>query len=97
MSSSGRGFTEPPEPILPTRAIAVNRPYLCRRLRLLLLLKRMNNEENDCDADTGIGHVERRPRMREWHMQIEEQKIDHMSVKQAVGQISEHTREQERE
>ena len=50
----------------------------------------MNDEENDGDADTGIGHVERRPGMREGHMQVEEQKIDHVTVKQAVSEISEH-------
>jgi len=57
----------------------------------------MNDEENDGDADRGIGHVERRPGMREGHMQVEEQKIDHVTVKQAVSEIPEHAGEQERE
>ncbi len=57
----------------------------------------MNDEENNGDTDTGIGHIERRPRMGEWHMQIEQQKIDHVPVKQTVGQISEHACEQERQ
>ena len=50
----------------------------------------MNDKENDGDGDTGIGHVKCRPRVRERHMQIEEQKIDHVTVKQAVSQISQH-------
>ena len=50
----------------------------------------MNDKEKNGDADTGIGHVERRPGMREGHMQIKEQEIDHVTVKEAVGQISEH-------
>ena len=45
----------------------------------------MDDEENDGDADRGIGYVERRPRMGERHMQIEEQKIDHVAVKQAIS------------
>ena len=57
----------------------------------------MNDEENDGDADRGIGHIERRPRMGERHMQIKEQEIDHVTVKQAVSQISEHAGEQERQ
>ena len=57
----------------------------------------MNNKENNGNADTGIGYVEGRPRTREWHMQIEQQKINHVSVKQAVSQISEHAGEQERQ
>ena len=57
----------------------------------------MNDKENNGDADAGICHIERRPRMREWHMQIEQQKIDHVPVKHAVSEIPEHAREQERE
>ena len=57
----------------------------------------MNDKEDDRDADTGISHVECRPRTRQWHMQIEQQKINHVSVKQAVSQISEHAGEQERQ
>ena len=57
----------------------------------------MNDKENNGNADTGIGHVERRPRMRERHMQIEQQKINHVPVKQAVCKIPEHASDQERE
>ena len=57
----------------------------------------MNDKENDGDADAGIGHVERRPRMRERHMEIEQQEIDHVSVKHAVSQVPEHAGNQKRE
>jgi hypothetical protein len=57
----------------------------------------MNDEENDSDGDAGIGHVECRPRTRERHVQIEQQKIDHVPVKQAISEVPEDTREQERE
>ena len=57
----------------------------------------MNDEKDNRDADAGIGHVERRPRMRKWHMQIEEQKIDYVPVKHAVSQIPKHASEQERQ
>jgi hypothetical protein len=57
----------------------------------------MNDKENNGDADTGIGNVERRPWTREGHMQIEEQKIDHVPVKHAVSQIPKHASKQERE
>ena len=50
----------------------------------------MNDKENNGDTDAGIGHVERWPRMRERHMKVEQQKIDHVPVKQTVSQISEH-------
>jgi len=77
---------------LPTAKMAGEAPTLqflgpYHRVRLS---KRMNDEENDGDADRRIGHVERRPRMGERHMQIKEQEIDHVTVKQAVSQISEH-------
>ena len=57
----------------------------------------MDDEENNRDADAGIGHVECRPWMGEGHVQIEQKKIDYMPVKQTVRQVSKYTREQERE
>src|SRR5882724_1249023 len=83
--------------MLLARAIEVNRPTSCRLRRRLFLSKRVNDKENNGDTDTGIGHIERWPRMGEWHMQVEQQKIDHVPVKQTVGQISEHACEQERQ
>src|SRR5438552_17566409 len=84
-------FTEPPAYTLLARAIEVNRPTSYRLRRRFLLSKRVNDKENNGDADTGIGHVERRPRMRERHMQIEQQKIDQVPVQQSVSQIPENT------
>ena len=57
----------------------------------------MNNEENDRDADTGIGHVECGPRMCERDVQIEQEKIDDVSIEETISQISEHAREQQGE
>ena len=57
----------------------------------------MNDEENDGDTDAGIGHIERRPRMREREVQVEQEKIDHVAVKQAISQVSQHARKQERQ
>ena len=57
----------------------------------------MNDKEDDRDADTGISHVECRPRTRERHVQIKQQKIDDVTVKQAISEIPEHAGEQERE
>ena len=44
--------------------------------------------KHDGDANAGVGHVKGRPGMRERNMQIEEQKIDDVTVEQTVGQIS---------
>ena len=52
------------------------------------LSKRMNDKAADRDADAGVGDIKRRPGMRERNVQIEEQKIDHVTVKQAIGQVS---------
>ena len=57
----------------------------------------MNDKENNCDADTGIGHVERRPRMREGHMQIEEREIDDVTVEETVREVAHDPGQQERQ
>src|SRR5205085_11834804 len=72
-------------------------PWLHRRRSFLLRPKRMNNEENDGDANAGIGDVEGRPGMGEGHVQIEEQKIDYVPVKQAIGEIPKHAPKQQRQ
>ena len=54
----------------------------------------MDNEQNNGDADAGIRHIERRPWMRQRYMQIEQKKINYVTVKQSVCQISEHACEQ---
>src|SRR4030095_7241337 len=50
--------------------------FLGSRCRSFTSPKRMNNKQDDCNRDAGIGDVERRPGMRVWNVQIEEEKID---------------------
>ena len=60
----------------------------------------MNKEEDNGDADAGIGHVKGRPRVQKrGHVpaEIEQEKIDHVPVKKTIGQIAEHAGEQKRE
>ena len=57
----------------------------------------MDDEEDDRDADAGIGNVERGPWMRERHVQIEEREIDHVTVEESVGQVAHNSGEQKRE
>ena len=57
----------------------------------------MNDKTNDRDANTGIGNIERRPRMRVGKVEIEKKKIDDVSVKKAIGQVSQDASEQERQ
>ena len=54
----------------------------------------MNYETNNCHANAGVGHVKCRPWVCERNMQVEEQKIDDVTMDQAVGEISKHTRQQ---
>src|SRR5690348_5643332 len=74
-----------------------HRPRLQLRRRFLLRSERMDDEENYSDADARVRDIERRPRVRKWHMQIEEQKIDHVTVKQSVRQISKNSGQQQGE
>ena len=53
----------------------------------------MNDEENDRDADAGVGHIECRPGMqkrRDMGPEIEEKEIDNVSVEKTISEISEH-------
>ena len=59
--------------------------------------KRMNDETDHCYANTRIGQIKGRPGMSQRHVQIEQQKIDYVTVKQPISQIAEHTREQQRQ
>jgi hypothetical protein len=56
----------------------------------------MNNKQDDGNRDTGISDIERGPGMRIGNVQIEEEKIDHMSIKKAIGKISQDASQQER-
>src|SRR5438105_1767176 len=49
--------------------------------------QRVNDETENGDANAGIGDIEGRPRVSKRDMQIEEQKIDNMSVTETIGQI----------
>jgi hypothetical protein len=48
----------------------------------------MDNEEHDRNRDARIGDVKRRPRIGVADMQIKKKKVDHVSVEQAICQIS---------
>lgn len=58
------------------------------RSLLFRLLERMNDEADHGDADAGVGHVKRGPRVRERDVQIEEQEIDDMTVQETIGEVS---------
>ena len=51
-------------------------------------LERVDNEADHRNADAGVGDVKRRPRVRERDVQIEEQKIDDMTVEETIGEVS---------
>jgi len=57
----------------------------------------MNDKTNHRDRNAGISDIERRPGMSKGNMQIEEKKIDNMSVEKAVGKISKNAGEQQGE
>ena len=57
----------------------------------------MNDEADDRDANTGIGHVESRPGLGETDVQVKEKKIDDISVAEAIGQVAENAREEQSE
>src|SRR5205823_14567639 len=62
----------------------------------LLLPKRMNDEQYHCNRDAGVGDIECRPGMRIGNVQIEKEKIDHVSVKKAISKISHDPRQEKR-
>jgi len=57
----------------------------------------MNDEENHSNRDTRISDIECGPGMRVRNVQIEKKKIDHMSIKKAIGKISQDAGEQKRQ
>ena len=57
----------------------------------------MNNKQHHRNRDTGVCDIKRRPRMRIWDVQIEEEKIDYVPVKKAIGQISQNSGEKKRQ
>ena len=56
----------------------------------------MNNKKHDGNGDAGIGDIEGRPGMGEPNMQIEKKKIDHVTVKKTIGEISQNAGKQKR-
>ena len=54
---------------------------------------RMRRRPDDGDADARVGHVKGRPGIGEADVEIKEQKIDDMTVEEAVGQVAENTGE----
>jgi hypothetical protein len=57
----------------------------------------MNDKTNHRDGNAGISDIERRPGMSERNMQIEEKKIDDVSVEKAIGKIPQDAGEQQGE
>ena len=48
----------------------------------------IDHEAGHGDADAGIGDVKGRPGIGEADMEIEEEKIDHVSVEESIGEIA---------
>ena len=62
-----------------------------------LLPKRLNDKQHYRNRDTRIGDVKRRPGIGVADVQIKKEKIDHVSVKQAICQISQNPGKEKRE
>ncbi len=65
--------------------------------RTFLLPKRVNDKQHYRNRDTRIGDVKRRPGIGEADVQIKKEKIDYVSVKQAICQISQNPSKEKRE
>src|SRR5262245_52048456 len=57
----------------------------------------MNDKQHYRNRDARIGNVKRRPGIGVADVQIKKEKVDHMSVKQAICQISQNTGKQKRQ
>src|SRR5678815_3875653 len=62
-----------------------------------LLPKRMNDKQRYRNRDARIGDVKRRPRIGVADVQIKKEKVDHVSVKQAICQISQNPGKEKRQ
>jgi hypothetical protein len=47
----------------------------------------MNDETGNRDTNAGVGYIERRPRIGERDVEIEEEEINDVTMEQTVGQI----------
>ena len=56
----------------------------------------MNDKQHDRNRDAGVGNIEGRPGIGISNVQIEKQKIDHMSVEEAISQIAQNPSEKKR-
>jgi hypothetical protein len=65
--------------------------------RTFLLAKRVNDKQHYRNRDARIGDVKRRPRIRVADVQIKKEKVDHVSVKQAICQISQNPGKEKRQ
>ncbi len=93
MQPGGDGFKKPFSVRAGKRSLSTTH---CTSRRGFALAERMHDEADHCDADAGVGDVKGRPGIREGDVQIEKQKVDHMPVQQAVGEIAHHAGEKER-
>ena len=62
-----------------------------------LFPKRVNDKQHHRNRDTRIGDVKRRPGIGEADVQIKKEKVDHVSVKQAICQISQNAGKEKRQ
>ncbi len=57
----------------------------------------MNDKQHYRNRDARIGDVKRRPRIGVADVQIKKEKVDHVSVKQAICQISQNAGKEKRQ
>ena len=62
-----------------------------------LLPKRVNDKQHYRNRDARIGDVKRRPGISVTDVQIKKEKVDHVSVKQAIGKISQNSGKEKRQ
>jgi hypothetical protein len=67
------------------------------RFRVFLLPKRVNDKQDYRNRDTRIGDVKRRPGIGVADVQIKKEEVDHVSVKQAICQISQNAGKEKRQ
>jgi hypothetical protein len=61
---------------------------------MFLFPKRVNDEKRHRNRDARVSHIKRRPRVGVSNVQIEKEKIDYVSVQEAIGQIPQNPGEQ---
>src|SRR5262249_32005413 len=82
-----------------SRAVGAKRGYLSDGFRFsaFLLLKRVNDKQHNRNRNARIGDVKGWPGIGVADVQIKKEKIDHMSVKQTIGQISQNACKEKRQ